>query len=94
MLTCLGSETTHDNLRRGQNTDNLIRLIIKITNYLRNTWVLKASDILRLVQAISHKNGRRHDLGLLLITCNNLVSNYNTPSKPSALLSLVAKEDR
>ena len=29
-----------------------------------------------------------------LITCNNLIYNYDSPSEPSALLSLVAEEDR
>ena len=50
--------------------------------------------MLCLVQAITHKNGRRQDLGILLITCNNLVYNYDSPSEPFALLSLVAEEDR
>ena len=67
---------------------------MKLASYLRNSWVLKASDILHLVQAITRKNGRRYDLGLLLITCNNLVYNYDSTSEPSALLLLVAVENR
>ena len=50
--------------------------------------------MLRLVQAVTHKNGRRHDLGLLLITCNNSDYNYDSPREPAAILSLVAEEDR
>ena len=50
--------------------------------------------MLHLEQAVTHKNGRRPDLGLLLITCNNSVYNYDSPSVPAALLSLVAEENR